>query len=136
MQTEVQADADALAAAFEAPTTLSPLAAAETHEPLDFEFHLEPDAPAPAVPSGLVALDLPDLQLPPATPDEASHQALLETDAPDIAPAWIAPGRNSPAELPRIAADIAELRGLSTDALVALADANAARVLRLLPAPG
>ncbi|MFO1180288.1 Hpt domain-containing protein [Ottowia sp.] len=80
--TGVQADADAVAAAFEAPTTLSPLAAAEAHEPLDFEFHLEPDAPAPAVPSGLVALDLPDLQLPPATPDEASHQALLETDAP------------------------------------------------------
>ena len=83
--TEVQADADALAAAFEAPTTLSPLAAAETHEPLDFEFQLEPDAPAPAVSSGLIALELPDLQLQPAALAEAAPQPLLEVGAPPAA---------------------------------------------------
>ncbi|MEH6435492.1 TatD family hydrolase [Massilia sp. DD77] len=37
---------------------------------------------------------------------------VLETDAPDIAPAWIHPGRNSPGELPRIGATLAALRGL------------------------
>ena len=56
---------------------------------------------------------------------------VLETDAPDIAPAWIAPGRNSPAELPRIAASLAGLRGLTMAGLEAVADANARRVLRL-----
>jgi len=37
---------------------------------------------------------------------------VLETDAPDIAPAWIKGRRNAPAELPRIAAVLAQLRGL------------------------
>lgn len=36
---------------------------------------------------------------------------VLETDAPDIAPSWIHPGRNSPEQLPRIGAALAELRG-------------------------
>ena len=40
---------------------------------------------------------------------------VLETDAPDIAPAWIHPGRNSPDQLPRIGATLAALRGLETD---------------------
>ena len=37
---------------------------------------------------------------------------VLETDAPDIAPAWVHPGRNSPEQLPAIGAALAGLRGL------------------------
>jgi TatD DNase family protein len=37
---------------------------------------------------------------------------VLETDAPDIAPSWIHPGRNSPEELPAIGRMLAGLRGL------------------------
>ncbi len=55
---------------------------------------------------------------------------VLETDSPDIAPAWLAPGRNTPAELPAIADEIAGLRGLPSAELAAAADANARRVLR------
>lgn len=54
---------------------------------------------------------------------------VLETDAPDIPPAWLNGGRNTPAELPRIAASLAALRGLSGEALAALSAANARRVL-------
>jgi TatD DNase family protein len=42
---------------------------------------------------------------------------VLETDAPDIAPSWIHPGRNSPEELPAIGRMLAELRGLPEDAV-------------------
>lgn len=39
---------------------------------------------------------------------------VLETDSPDIPPEWLGnPGRNEPAELPRIAQVLAELRGIS-----------------------
>jgi TatD DNase family protein len=38
---------------------------------------------------------------------------VLETDAPDISPAWIHPGRNSPEQLPAIGEVLAQLRGLS-----------------------
>jgi TatD DNase family protein len=38
---------------------------------------------------------------------------VLETDAPDIAPSWIHPGRNSPEALPAIGRVLAELRGMS-----------------------
>lgn len=55
---------------------------------------------------------------------------VLETDAPDIAPAWVHPGRNSPIELPAIAAEVATLRGIPVAALEAQTDANARRVLR------
>lgn len=61
-----------------------------------------------------------------ALPAEA---IVLETDAPDIPPAWLDGGRNTPAELPRIAAVLAGLRGLSGEALAALSAANARRVL-------
>jgi len=37
---------------------------------------------------------------------------VLETDAPDIAPSWIHPGRNSPEQLPAIGRMLAELRGM------------------------
>ena len=60
---------------------------------------------------------------------------VLETDAPDIPPHWLyrtaaqrAAGetsRNEPGELPRIAATLAELRGLSLQQLAAATSANA-----------
>ena len=61
---------------------------------------------------------------------------VMETDAPDIPPHWLyataeqraagAPqGRNEPAELPRIAADIAFLRGVSVDIWAAETTRNA-----------
>ena len=65
---------------------------------------------------------------------------VLETDAPDIPPHWIyttaedrekgkAQGRNSPAELPRIASVLAELRGISLEELAAATSANASQAL-------
>ncbi len=65
---------------------------------------------------------------------------VLETDAPDIPPHWIyttaqdrekgkAQGRNSPAELPRIASVLAELRGISLEELAAATSANARQAL-------
>ncbi len=65
---------------------------------------------------------------------------VLETDAPDIPPRWIyttaedrekgmAQGRNSPAELPRIASVLAELRGISLEELSAATSANARQAL-------
>ena len=55
---------------------------------------------------------------------------VLETDAPDIAPAWIHPARNSPEQLPRIGAMLAELR--QTDPL-SIAQATAASAVAALP---
>jgi TatD DNase family protein len=65
---------------------------------------------------------------------------VLETDAPDIPPQWLyktaeqraagAPqGRNSPAELPRMAQEMAALRGLELTALAHATTQNAQRVL-------
>jgi len=65
---------------------------------------------------------------------------VLETDAPDIPPHWLyrtateraaglPQGRNSPAELPRIAHTVAQLRGLSEEALAEATTANACRAL-------
>ena len=64
---------------------------------------------------------------------------VLETDAPDIPPHWLyrsaeqrAAGevaRNEPGELPRIAATLAELRGLSIEAVAAATAANARSAL-------
>lgn len=69
-------------------------------------------------------------------PDDA---IVLETDSPDIAPAWVhrqAGGcaRNTPAELPRIAAEIAALRGCPVEKLAALTTRNARAVLPRLDA--
>ena len=55
---------------------------------------------------------------------------VLETDSPDIPPCWLAGGRNTPLELPRIADTLAELRGMSSGQLRAATSANA---LALLP---
>jgi TatD DNase family protein len=50
---------------------------------------------------------------------------VLETDAPDISPAWIHPARNSPEYLPAIGAMLAELRELSIETICAATTANA-----------
>ena len=54
---------------------------------------------------------------------------VLETDAPDIPPAWLGGGRNSPAELPGIARVLADLRSLPEDELAAQCAAAARAVL-------
>ena len=54
---------------------------------------------------------------------------VLETDAPDIPPQWLERGRNQPAELPRIAAVLAELRGISVEEVARATTANATAVL-------
>jgi TatD DNase family protein len=65
---------------------------------------------------------------------------VLETDAPDIPPHWlyttaqqraagVAQGINSPAQLPRIGAVLAQLRGISDEVLARATSANAQRVL-------
>lgn len=53
---------------------------------------------------------------------------VLETDAPDMPPAWLAGERNLPGELPRINDVLATLRGIDGRAL-ALATATNARVV-------
>lgn len=61
---------------------------------------------------------------------------VLETDAPDIPPAWLNRGRNAPAELSRIADTLAELRGCDRQEVLATTAAAARRVLPgLAPAP-
>ena len=50
---------------------------------------------------------------------------VLETDAPDMAPAWLAGRRNAPAELIRIAAVLAELRELSPEKIAEQTTLNA-----------
>ncbi len=65
---------------------------------------------------------------------------VMETDAPDIPPHWlyktaaeraVDPGqaRNEPAELPRIAASLAELRGWTLEKTAAITSANACAAL-------
>ena len=66
---------------------------------------------------------------------------VMETDAPDIAPHWLyrtqqqraagaGQGRNEPAELPRIAGVVADLRGITVDTL---ADATTANAIDAMP---
>jgi TatD DNase family protein len=70
---------------------------------------------------------------------------VLETDAPDIQPHWlyttaeqraagVPQGRNAPAELPRIAQCIAELRGISVETLAQAALSNSLMALPKLGA--
>jgi len=65
---------------------------------------------------------------------------VLETDAPDIPPHWLyrtagqrsageRQGRNEPGELPRIAAVLAQLRGISLDELAQATTRNALAAL-------
>ena len=67
-----------------------------------------------------------------------AESLVLETDAPDISPAWVQvhPGRNQPAELARIAQVLAELRGLTLEAVAERTSLNARRVLPALQLPG
>lgn len=58
-----------------------------------------------------------------------AHAHVLETDAPDIPPEWLARGRNSPAELPRIAQTFAKLRSVAVDEACACTARNAMRVM-------
>ncbi len=72
---------------------------------------------------------------------ELPAQAIvMETDAPDIPPHWLyatagqraegrIQGRNEPAELPRIAAEVARLRGVSANDWAAITSANALAAL-------
>lgn len=59
---------------------------------------------------------------------------VLETDSPDISPAWRHPARNTPAELPGIAQVLAELREVDRDEIVAATARSARRVLPALSA--
>lgn len=54
---------------------------------------------------------------------------VLETDAPDIAPSWLHPAVNSPAELPQIGRVLANLRGLSEQEVARQTSANVRAVL-------
>lgn len=59
---------------------------------------------------------------------------VLETDAPDISPAWLHPARNSPEQLPAIGAALAQLRGMGVADVAQQTTANAQAVLgRLQP---
>ena len=59
---------------------------------------------------------------------------VLETDAPDISPAWLHPGRNSPEQLPAIGAALAGLRGVDEQHIAAATKANALLALPRLAA--
>jgi len=70
---------------------------------------------------------------------------VMETDAPDMPPHWIyktaqeraggvPQGRNEPAELPRIGAELAALRGITPEALAAATTQNALDALPRLKA--
>jgi len=73
------------------------------------------------------------------------HALVLETDSPDIPPHWVyrtaqeradgqPQGRNEPGELPRIAQELAALRGISTGELAQATRANAIAALPRLAA--
>ena len=70
---------------------------------------------------------------------------VMETDSPDIPPHWVyktaaqrvqgqAQGRNEPGELPRIAQQIADLRGIPLETLAVATTANALQALPKLKA--
>lgn len=54
---------------------------------------------------------------------------VLETDAPDIPPAWLNRGRNTPGELPRMAKVLAELRKLAVEEVISVTNLNARSAL-------
>jgi len=66
--------------------------------------------------------------------DLGPQSHVLETDAPDISPAWLHPGRNEPSQLARIAGVLAELRGQPVQACIEQTTRNACRVLPRLGA--
>jgi len=60
---------------------------------------------------------------------------VLETDAPDMAPAWLHPAINTPDQIPRIGQELATLTGMPADLLAARTSANARAVLPRLAQP-
>lgn len=55
---------------------------------------------------------------------------VLETDAPDIPPEWVATkGRNSPAELAKIAQVLADLRGVEVPQIIEITGKNSLEIL-------
>lgn len=54
---------------------------------------------------------------------------VMETDAPDIAPAWRHPGVNTPDQVPRIGEVLAQLRGIGVDEVREVTTANAREIL-------
>ncbi|CAB1368716.1 TatD family hydrolase [Denitratisoma oestradiolicum] len=54
---------------------------------------------------------------------------VLETDAPDIPPEWLGRGRNEPAQLPRIAAVLAQLRQVNAREVAAATSLNVRKAL-------
>lgn len=59
---------------------------------------------------------------------------VLETDAPDISPAWLHPQRNSPVQLPRIGEVLAELRGIPVADVAEATSRNACAAMPRLKA--
>ena len=85
------------------------------------------------------------LQLRRLARDLPLESIVLETDTPDIAPHWLyktaaeradgsPQGRNTPAELPRIAQVLADLRGVSLEELACQTTANALQTMPRLAA--
>ncbi len=58
---------------------------------------------------------------------------VLETDSPDIPPAWVDQGRNEPAELARIAETLAELRGVDVGEIASRTTLNACALFSEIP---
>ena len=54
---------------------------------------------------------------------------VLETDAPDISPSWLHPEKNSPDQLPRIGAVLAELRNTGIEEIARATSHNAGVVM-------
>lgn len=64
------------------------------------------------------------------------HNIVIETDSPDLSPAWLSQRPNTPEELPRIGEELARLRGISPTELAQATTENALTVmpkLRNLP---
>ncbi|NUU01835.1 TatD family hydrolase [Herbaspirillum robiniae] len=61
---------------------------------------------------------------------------VLETDAPDISPAWRHPEANTPDQIPRIGEVLAELRGMPLHEVAAATSANALAALPRLATSG
>ena len=54
---------------------------------------------------------------------------VLETDAPDMSPAWLHPEKNAPQQCPRIGTVLAQLRNMSVDEVARITSNNALNVL-------
>jgi TatD DNase family protein len=61
---------------------------------------------------------------------------VLETDAPDISPAWRHPDANTPDQIPRIGEVLGELRGMAAPDVAAATTANALAALPRLASAG